>query len=214
MRNRSKLLLTAIATTLIMAAAVTVASARQFTTSNQNARAVWTSIQFTSLGGLIQIRCNLTLRASFHYRTFSKTRSLVGYITSAGITRPCSGGEAWVLNGSERPTNTLPWHIVYDSFRGTLPRITGIRLGIIGGSFLLSGLGNQCQYTGTAPSPAFGIINLNESTGEGISLSADSTVTVPLAATLVGSCPANGAFAGTTSLLDEGEGSRITIRLI
>lgn len=219
MRTRSKLVLTALTAALVMSVSINIAQARQFTTTGQNTRGIWTPLEFTALGGFIRIRCNATLRGSFHYRTFSKTRSLVGYITSAVVTRPCTGGEVWILNGVEtlpngsRP-NSLPWHISYDSFTGTLPRIRGIRLAAIGAGYLIIALGNQCLYTTTAASPAFGIVNLNEATGEATSLSLDSSSSIPLSVTLGGSCPASGAFSGTTSTFDDGEGVRITVRLI
>lgn len=212
---RSKPILALLSALLTMSVCVASAPARQFTTSNQQFRAIWTPLAFTALGGFIQVRCNVTLRGSFHYRTSSKTRgALAGYITSAALTRPCSGGEAWILNGTERATNTLPWHISYDSFTGTLPRIRTLRTAVIGGSFLLLALGNGCRYQSTAASPGFGRINLNELTGEANSLQAENSSSIPLSETLAGSCPASGSFTGTTSTYDNGEGGRITIRLI
>src|SRR6185503_5503818 len=104
MRTRSKLLLTALTAALVMAATVGTASARNLELAepqDQRFTATWTPLEFTGLGGLIRIRCNVTLRGSFHYRTFAKTRSLVGYVTSAALARPCTGGEVFILNGVE-----------------------------------------------------------------------------------------------------------------
>src|SRR6185503_8766261 len=123
MRTRSKLLLTALTAALVMAATVGTASARNLELAeaeDQRFTATWTPLQFTGLGGLIRINCNVTLRGSFHYRTIAKVLSLIGYVTSAALTRPCEGGEAFILNGTERlpngttPGTSLPWHIKYN----------------------------------------------------------------------------------------------------
>lgn len=220
MRTRSKLLLTALTAALVMAATVGTASARNLSLSEQRFRAVWTPLTFTGFGGLIQIRCNVTLTGSFHYRTIVKSRgALIGFVTSAALTRPCSGGEAWILNGVEvqegvTTTNTLPWHVLYDSFRGTLPRIEGVRIGMIGAQFLLNAGGNRCLYASTSASQAFGIINVNTSTGAATSLRADEASEIPLRTTVAGICPAKGSFAGVTSSLTDGEGGVPTVRLI
>lgn len=214
MRFRSKLPLVTLATVLVLSASVSMTSAREISTTSQNFREIWTGIGFIAIGGLINVRCNLTVRGSYHYRTITKVRSLMGYITSATLTRPCTGGEAWILNGTERATNSLPWHVKYDSFTGTLPRIRIVRRRIIGWFFVIHALGNQCLYGSTAESPAAVLMNLNEATGEVNSVTADSEARIPLRETLAGSCPANGGFSGTTSTTDNGEGSRITIRLI
>jgi hypothetical protein len=213
MRTRSKLLLTALTAALVMAATVGTASARNLSISEQRFRAVWTPLEFTAIGGLIRVRCNVTLTGSFHYRSIVKSRgALIGFVTSAALTRPCTGGEAWILNGSERATNTLPWHVQYDSFRGTLPRLEGVRLALVGASFLLIA-SSQCLFASTAASPAFGIININAE-GRATSLTADNSSQIPLRETLSGICPASGSFAGTTSSLTDGEGGVPTVRLI
>jgi hypothetical protein len=223
MRIRSKLLLTALTAALAMAVIVATASARNIELAeaeDQRFRATWTPLEFTSIGGLIRIRCNITLRGSFHYRTHAKTRSLIGYVTSAAVTRPCTGGEMFILNGTERlpggttPATSLPWHIQYDSFTGTLPRITGMRVALINFSFLLIAGGNQCLYRSTNTEPLFGILNITTATGVASSLTADNNSSIPLSATLAGICPATFRFAGTTSSLTDGGGGTIVVRLI
>lgn len=206
--------LVAASAALFMAVTLDAASARQFTTSRQNFRAIWTPLSFAALGGLIQVRCNVTLNGSYHYRTITKTRTLVGSITDARLSRPCTGGEAWFLNGVERPTSTLPWPLFYDSFTGTLPRIRRNKHIIIHlGPFIIA-LGNQCLYESTASSPAAAFVDLNETTGEATSMTADAEARIPLKETLAGSCPASGSYAGTTTTFDDREGVRIVIRLI
>jgi hypothetical protein len=225
MRTRSKLLLTALTSAFVLAAAVGTSSARNLSISDQGFRAVWTSLSFTPLGGIIRAVCNATLSGSFHYRTLAKTRSLVGYVTEAAITRPCRPDEAWILNGTERlpegatTANTLPWHVVYDSFRGTLPVISGVRVAIIGFQIRVTSRAGSmnCLYSSTATSPMFGIVNLNSTTGAAANLQVDEITSVPLRERIEGvfPCPVNGRFAGTTTAFTpaSGEGT-ITIRLI
>jgi hypothetical protein len=54
--------------------------------------------------------------------------SLIGYITRADLGI-CQAGTATVL------TSTLPWHVRYSGFRGTLPEINRIFTHIIGASW-------------------------------------------------------------------------------
>ncbi len=220
MRTRSKFLLTALAAALVMAAAVGTANARRFETSSQSFRVVWPStsrLTFSGLGGSITIACQVTLEGSFHSRTISKVRGqLVGYVTSANLTRPCAGGEAWILNGVERPTNSLPWHIRYDSFVGTLPNISRIRLQLVGAAFLIEAatiLGQaSCLFRSTAEEPAFGFINL--AAGVVSTLSADETSEIPLETRLSGPCTATGQFRGSGNVTVQNSTTRITVRLV
>lgn len=118
-----------------------------------------------------------------------------------------------MLNGTERATNTLPWHIIYDSFRGVLPNITGIRTAVVGSSWSIMTIGLQCLYRSTSESPAFGVINLNAS-GVATSVQAESTTPIPLSSSQEGFCPASGTIAGTTSSYSDGTGGTIAVRLI
>jgi hypothetical protein len=131
MRRLHKLLLTTLAATILLAAATNTTSARNLSVSNQNFRIVWRELQF---GGIIN--CEVTLEGSFHYRTIVKReRALIGWITRGIIRHPCRSNEMWIDNGSEvilgggtAVKSTLPWHLTYETFLGTLPNITGIRL--------------------------------------------------------------------------------------
>jgi hypothetical protein len=105
--------------------------------------------------------CRVTFEGSFHSRTFSKVaRALVGYITSAIVAEAgCTGGSARAL-----PT-TLPWHLQYASFTGTLPDITGIRLRVVGAGFQIQEPIVTCLYRTSEAEPLFVIAHRNTETG-------------------------------------------------
>lgn len=132
MRKSVKLILTGLAASLLLAAMVSSATASRLSTSNQNIRATWTSLEFASA---VVVRCPVTLEGSFHTRTIAKVaRSLIGAITKAVVNRErCTNGTGSTFNGVERyngttTPNTLSWHLTYESFRGTLPSIESIRV--------------------------------------------------------------------------------------
>lgn len=134
MRTSVRLTLVALAASVAFAAAVGTASAGRFSTSNQFIRATWSSLEFTVAS--VVVRCPVTLEGSFHSRTIVKvTRALIGAITRATVNQTaCREGKVYANNGIETiPTigvteNTLPWHLTYESFAGTLPSITRVTL--------------------------------------------------------------------------------------
>ncbi len=122
MLNRSKVLLAALAATAILGALVGTASANNLSTNEQGFRIVWTELNLTEAIFGIGVHCPVTLEGSFHTPTIRKViGSLIGYVTRAAVrNEACRGGHATVL------TETLPWHVTYEGFTGTLPRITSI----------------------------------------------------------------------------------------
>jgi hypothetical protein len=135
MRTSVKLILTALAASLLLSAMVSTASARSLSTSNQNIRATWTSLEFEAPGNTI--RCQVTLEGSFHTRTIAKSpEALIGAITKAIVNQSaCTNGSGATFNGVERyngttTPNTLPWHLQYNSFTGTLPNILTVRVAL------------------------------------------------------------------------------------
>lgn len=148
-----KMLLAVVGATVLLAAMVGTASARQFRLSSTAATATFPRVEFR--GGLATTRCNVTLGARFHSTTLTKQlETLVGYITSAAVGG-CEVGSATVL------TNTLPWHIRYAGFSGTLPSISRISTKVVGSQFRISeGLfGIECLATSTAESATTGTYN-------------------------------------------------------
>ena len=117
------------------------AAANHLSTSSRSMRSTWTSVEFIEpLGGAI--RCSLTLEGSLHSATITKTPELlVGFITRASISNPCSGGEAAVL------PEGLPGHLRYAGFTGTLPNITSVILDMVSWSFRVTGSFGRCLFS-------------------------------------------------------------------
>jgi hypothetical protein len=208
MLTRSKLLLAALTAALTLGALLSTAYARRITVSNQNFRATWTTLRF--LGGVFgNIECPVTIEGSFHSRTISKVlEALVGYVSRAVVAETrCAGGSARVL------AETLPWHIRYNGFSGTLPNITQIHLRIVGAGFLVQIGGTRCRYKSTETSPMRGWVN-REAGGIATSIRVDETAAIPKSS---GSfvCPGTGRLEGTTnSLTLQGSTTRITVTLV
>lgn len=221
MSKLGKLALSTVAASLLLAAVVSTASAGRLSVSNQNIRATWASIEFNA-EGLAVIRCPLTLEGSFHTRTIAKTaRALIGAVTRAIVNQAgCSNGIGAPFNGTERyngttTPNTLPWHITYESFTGTLPNITAINLLLSRFRFGLRDSAGLCtgQY-GTATDNITAAANREAAGG--------ITTLVPVAgrnnATLERRdggifCP-NGRLVGTGNVTLLGTAARITVTLI
>ena len=160
MHTRSKLLLAALTSALLLAALVGSASANRLAQNEANFRVTYSPLSFIPSFGST-VRCPVTLEGSFHSRTITKTAgSLVGYVNRA-IVGTCEAGRARVNS------ETLPWHIQYASFTGTLPNITAINQNLIRPSFEVQGeifgLRVTCRYT----TPSQAGVN-NRETGRGV----------------------------------------------
>jgi hypothetical protein len=211
MRKYTKLALLSITAMLLMAVAVSSASAGRLSTSNQNIRVTWRRLEFRA-GESALARCAVTLEGSFHSRTITKTtNALLGYVTRA-IVGPCSAGAATVL------TATLPWHITYQSFAGTLPNITRVRILLVNASFLIEQFGFRCLARTTAASPASGEIALGAG-GRAEGLKPDERVEIPTTSGGGFGCPsAAGNFAteagdpGVVTLLGTSTSINVTLK--
>lgn len=135
MRTLCRLLLSCALATAALAASVHGASARNLSISNQSIRAVWAPVTVIIPESALEFTCLMTLEGSFHSSTIAKVNdALIGYITRAIVGHPCAGaGEMWVHNGTEAPlgnvrATSLPWHMTYRGFTGTLPTITEVRV--------------------------------------------------------------------------------------
>jgi hypothetical protein len=147
---------TTLAAVLLLAVSVASASANKLSISGQSFRMAWTSMQISG-EELEEERttCGVTLEGSFHSRTVAKVAgALIGYITRATAGN-CTVGEATML------TETLPWHVMYESFTGTLPAITSARFGITGLTMLIvGGPLRRCLYRFPPAAPGGVIANL------------------------------------------------------
>lgn len=113
MPTHSKAAMVGLAAAMLMALAVGTASARNLSSSNQQIRSTFRSIEF-SAEGLGTDRCELTLEGSLHGRSMAKVpNTLIGYITRVS-TANCTLTTAIL---------SLPWHIRYVGFSGSLPNI-------------------------------------------------------------------------------------------
>jgi hypothetical protein len=209
MQMHTKLLATIIVV-CVLSTAASIASARRLQASNDSYLVSWSSLELVvrdAFGVTHTVRCPLTLEGSFHSRTLSKVSGqLVGYISHA-IVGACTAGTATAL------TETLPWHIRYDRFIGSLPSITGIRTQLVDAGFLVN-IGFECLYRSTAARPIAGILNRDTITGATQTLTADATTRIPLASGEFG-CPTEGSFQGTAEVFIRTDWrTRITVRLV
>jgi hypothetical protein len=209
MRTCIKLIMTGLTAIALLASLTASGAARNFEFSNTSFRVAFTPISFGEPFGFFTVRCNVTMEGSFHARTIPKvSRSLIGYVTRGTVAHPCTGGEAWAWNGTEGAltgASTLPWHLSYEGFIGTLPNITGIRILLRNFKFTMSTFACLGTY---APTNTNGTINV----------AADRTMTLTPGteshSIIEGSCPA-GRFSGTSSRITlEGTSNPISIRLI
>jgi hypothetical protein len=207
----------ALAAAAIVAA---IAGARNLSMSDGNIRATFREFRSGGSGGSVDIRCPLTLEGSFHSRTYAKVRStLVGQITRAAMGHPCTGtgGEMYVLNGVEvqegrAVPNSLPWHLRYFAFSGTLPRLSSVTFDIVGFSWIYPPFGEICLYRSTEANPARFVWNV-ASEGRVTGIQAESTPPV-----LLNSggflCPREITYANSGTIARLNTSTAITITLI
>jgi hypothetical protein len=221
MSKSVKLCFTALTAALLLASAVATTSARNFSVTNQNIRSTWPFLTFS--GGVGSIECSMTVEGSFHARTIVKAPgTLIGAITKAIVKHPCTNGEAWTANGVEaaalgRLANTLPWHLTYERFRGTLPDITSIflllsrfRLVVASGPAGFDCIGQYGNATDNLTISAFRNLSgaLTTLGFEG----GRSTLVAELG--FPGVCPATGTLEGSAFVMLLGSTTRVTVTLI
>jgi hypothetical protein len=188
--------------TAVLAALTSAAAARSLSTSNQQLRATFARVEMGGEAGIA--RCALTLEGSFHERTTAKVAErLVGYVTRATLGA-CETGSATVL------TETLPWHVRYRGFTGTLPNITSIEAKIVGAAVRArEPLGFTCLIRSTETEPTTARF-----TRESLGALTSATIAGEIASGIECS-GARGLVIGTsTTLTVLNSTSRITISLI
>ena len=150
----AKITVTLTIATATLAACITTASANHLSSSTQSYSSRWTSAEF--IGGFGTVHCSLTVEGTLHTKTSTKTAgALMGFVTRASLG-PCATGSATILQAS------LPWHVRYASFEGTLPRITSISTNAVGVAWQIREptFGITCLTLSTAASPVTGQWNL------------------------------------------------------
>jgi hypothetical protein len=213
---RTRRLVTASIAMLVLAVAAGAASANKLSFSSQRYRVTWTSL--SGVGGGLEVECVVTVEGSFHSATIAKTRGLlIGNITKANVG-PCGGaGRIYALNGVEvllgrTVINTLPWHVKYESFEGTLPRFETVRLNIVGAALLAEIFGFNCLYRSTAARPWSGHFIVN-SEGRIIGFTSAENELIPLNEGPL-FCPTSISPSGIGGVQVLGQVTSIFIRLI
>lgn len=205
MRNHSKLVLAVIASCVMLAAAVSTASANRIALSNSNVRVAFRQLIFAGEAGEQEVRCDVTIEGSFHSRTITKVvGALIGYITRGTVNESSCAGIARARINQE----SLPWHIRYRGFTGTLPLFSTVLLEMTRPKFTLidKTFGLTCIYEGTM----FGSV-----TREGV-LRADEAKFIPRTGGSGGEflCPNPGSLTGSAQAALLGTTVPITLRLI
>ena len=214
MTRHCRLILCGLTAAFVLATAAGSASAGKLSLSNRVIRATWAALEFATEPGF-SIRCPVTLEGSFHSNTIRKViGALVGYITRASVKSDgigCAGGNMTLLQ------ETLPWHIRYNGFQGTLPRIEVVRINIIDFSVLiLFETITGCLFRSTAASPLVGALLMNSGTGQVTGLLLDELGGIPKVRDLgpLGPCGRVASPKGTAGVTLLGTATAISIRLI
>jgi hypothetical protein len=162
MRTRSKLLLAGLGAALLIAFAVNTAAANRLSIDDQDFDIIWSPLSFAA-GGTVT-RCNVTLLGSFHSAVISKTAGLlIGHITHGSVEGCNPGASATILS------ETLPWHVRYASFGGSLPSISSVTLHLVGARFRVDPDGLPACLAGTtAGQPGVGIAEISGGTVTGL----------------------------------------------
>lgn len=205
MSHHVKVLSTCLGAAIVLMTAVSVASANRLLVSNKEMRIVWRPLTVETIGEAV--RCDVTLEAEFHSTTIHKVSpALVGNVTRASVSN-CTEGTATML------TETLPWHVTYKGFEGSLPRPTLVSFSVINASFRVDPPGlPACLGRTTTTNPATGEF-LIEPNGLVTSLAADASAQIPLSGGF-GCGLFQGRFLGTARVTNLSGTQNIAIRLI
>jgi len=193
-------ILVTIVGTAILGLLATSASARDLSVTSQRIEAIWTRMDFT--GGFGTVECEVTLEGTLHSTRIQKVEGrLIGFITVANVLgSPCRRGGMTILR------ETLPWHLRYIQFFGTLPNITSIVTAFIGAGFRIREptFGVQCLALTTTATP--GLIAFSREP-------ANRTLVSAAAGGSIACGRFTGGLTGTTSGLEDSGGSNTAITL-
>jgi hypothetical protein len=138
MHTRSKLLLAALTAALALTLGATTANASRSFSAINNTLLTYVSpaLTFTGSPNGDQVICPVTLTASLHSVAAKVAGTLIGFVNGSRVGR-CTNSGGTDTVAIPLVSHVLPWHITYNSFRGTLPRITEILITINNVKFLL-----------------------------------------------------------------------------
>jgi hypothetical protein len=218
MTKRTKLIIGGLTVAIALAAAVNAATARRFEVSEQRFLVLFRELTFESTGG--NVICPVNIEGSFHSKSITKlSGQLIGYITEAIVHHPCQQNNGWALNGIEviqgiTSPNTLPWHILYISFMGTLPNIREIEISLTGAKFRVEVVGVLCLYASESRNWMEGQVLLEG--GRVVGLRANEEHRIPLFEDQSGFrlCPPTGVLKGTGTVGTQERWTAITVRLV
>ena len=127
-----------------------------------------------------------------------------------GGSTECNGTATMRMN-----TETLPWHVRYESFAGTLPSIASVRVQIVGLTLTFdpTGIFPNCRLRSEASHPFVGSFLI--AGGVASRFAADSTRKIPLVSEAFCGFAAESDFRGTAEVFLQGSTTtRITVTLV
>lgn len=212
--RRASLACAAIGAALVMALSVGSATAGKFSITNQAYRITWERLWFFLEGAAEKptIRCPTTLEGSFHSATIVKSPGqLAGYVTRAQVNEAaCIGG----IGGRARfVTTSLPWHMKYGGFTGTLPIISRIFFPWEGVTWEVRNNGLECYYRESGTERIIGEFK-REASGDVSEFVFEASVRIAYSSGTIGCQPESGIVSLGRVRVLERLSSTFTMRLI
>jgi len=216
MLHGSKLILTALAATALLALAVGDASAGRLSTNERNFELIWdnaltgkTKLELIAASAGINIQCKVTLLGRSTESTILKSTSINQGTINHGTVTECEGGSATIR------AETFPWQLRYRSFTTSLPRIKSISVGLIGARVRIESGGTVCESTSEANHPGIGVVEGGfETTSEPENTIADRNSRIPLSGNFLCGFAGEGEFGGIGLLRNLPRSAKVKITLI
>jgi len=216
MLHRSRLILTALAASALLALAVGDAAAGRFSANERNFELIWdnalpgkTKFELIGNSAGVNIQCKLTLLGRFSSNTILKVTGINQSTINHGELNECEGGTATIR------AETFPWNLRYRSFTTSLPNIKSISTGLIGARFRSESGGTTCETQTEANHPGIGIIEGGlETTGEPENIIADRNGRIPLRGSFFCGFAGEGEFGGTGLVRNLPRTAKIRVTLI
>jgi len=214
---RSRLILAALAATVLLAVAIGDASAGRFSTNEKNFEFIWnealgvtkTKLELIGRAAGTNVQCKFTLLGRFRETTILKATGLNQGTFNHGEFKECEGGSATIR------AETFPWNFRYRSFTGSLPRITSLSIGMIGARYRWEAGGIACETQTEANHPWIFILEGGlEATGEPENVISDRNGRIPLRGSLSCNLIGEGEFGGIGLIRNLPRTEKIRLTLI